>query len=236
MESLGVTSRANVLLVRVFTRICIGDRYNRFNPISSDSKSDSFGLNPLLLDLRRAVKEGIGPEAAMARAPIHLLLLLLCVCRSFCYLLHPQLHLSSLLKSSSCINTVSPSFRPRARALVARRDLAGKSIRMAISEEEVEKFLRVVEEGKEAKAPTKIFKAMKKASGAMSVAVEFSRHPNADEGALHGVEFRQFSLKMRREKASVILVDGSSKSGLEDCQKFVEEQVKPARRLSPALT
>ncbi|EKX47482.1 hypothetical protein GUITHDRAFT_137633 [Guillardia theta CCMP2712] len=96
---------------------------------------------------------------------------------------------------------------------------------MAINEEEVEKFLRVVEEGKEAKASTKLFKALKKASGAVSVAIEFSRHPNADDGALHGVEFRQFSLKMRREKAGAIFVNADSKSGLQDCEKFVEEQL-----------
>ena len=171
----------------------------------------------------------------MARAPLLVLLLVCYVSHTLCYLLSSTPRILLTFTPSSRINTLS-SLRPRVQALPVRRDRASGLLKMAITEEEVEKFLRVVEEGKEAKASTKLFKALKKASGAVSVAIEFSRHPNADDGALHGVEFRQFSLKMRREKAGAIFVNADSKSGLQDCEKFVEEQVSAGRSTMHVLT
>ncbi len=71
-----------------------------------------------------------------------------------------------------------------------------------------------------AKAPNRLFKAMRKPTGAPTIALEFAR----GEGVpLHKID--EISLTMRRDKACMIVVDTSvDQDGEKDVLAFVKEQ------------
>eukprot|EP00286_Rhodomonas_abbreviata_P008736 CAMPEP_0181332988 /NCGR_PEP_ID=MMETSP1101-20121128/25411_1 /TAXON_ID=46948 /ORGANISM="Rhodomonas abbreviata, Strain Caron Lab Isolate" /LENGTH=372 /DNA_ID=CAMNT_0023442717 /DNA_START=9 /DNA_END=1127 /DNA_ORIENTATION=- len=94
-----------------------------------------------------------------------------------------------------------------------------------VDESEVQKLVEKIEGGKKApKASTRVFKALKKNSGALMVATEFSRGDEEAVEGEYGVDFRTFSLTLRRNKAAVLLVDCSLPPGLSDLENFAKEQ------------
>lgn len=96
-----------------------------------------------------------------------------------------------------------------------------------LDEAAVAKNMEAIAAGKSpAKAATKLFKALKKSSGAIAAGCEFKRTSD-DTGPLStsdAVDFRQFGMKVRRSKASVLLVDCSTAAGKTDCEEAVKEQ------------
>jgi len=91
----------------------------------------------------------------------------------------------------------------------------------------VAKSMEAIAAGKRpAKAATKIFKALKKSSGAVAVGCEFKRTTDDTEplSIADSVDFRNFGMKVRRSKASVLLVDCSTAAGKADCEEAVKEQ------------
>jgi len=96
-----------------------------------------------------------------------------------------------------------------------------------LDEAAVAKNMEAIAVGKSpAKAATKLFKALKKSSGAIAAGCEFKRTSD-DTGPLStsdAVDFRQFGMKVRRSKASVLLVDCSTAAGKTDCEEAVKEQ------------
>lgn len=97
-----------------------------------------------------------------------------------------------------------------------------------LDETVVAKNMETIAAGKAlAKAPTKLFKALKKNSGAIAAGCEFKR--TADDTELPtteaSVDLRQLGMKVRRSKAAVLLIDCSSHAGKGDCEIAVQEQL-----------
>jgi len=88
----------------------------------------------------------------------------------------------------------------------------------------VEKIEKVADGGKAPKAAKKVLKALKKNSGAVMVATEFSRAESEPREGEHAVDFRTFSHSLRRNKAAALLVDCTHQTGLADLEAFVTEQ------------
>jgi phosphoribosylformimino-5-aminoimidazole carboxamide ribonucleotide (ProFAR) isomerase len=78
-----------------------------------------------------------------------------------------------------------------------------------------------------ARAPTKLFKALKKSSGAIAAGCEFKRVEDDTDSLTTeaSVDLRQLGMKLRRNKVAVLLVDCSSAAGKEDCEIAVKEQL-----------
>jgi hypothetical protein len=127
----------------------------------------------------------------------------------------PKMHLGH--SASSLL--LSPSRRPSYLATPR----ASKSIVSMAASTDVDALVQKVRDaaGKPApKAPNRIFKALRKPTGAPTVAVEFMR----GEGLPH-TKVDEMSLTMRREKAALIVVDVSvDQDGEKDLQSFVKEQ------------
>mmetsp|Transcript_10894 Transcript_10894/g.15619 ORF Transcript_10894/g.15619 Transcript_10894/m.15619 type:complete len:440 (-) Transcript_10894:80-1399(-) len=81
------------------------------------------------------------------------------------------------------------------------------------------------------KAPTKIFKALKKNSGSIAVGVEYKRDEQAQDVVDSG-DLRVFSSTLRKNKVDVLLVDCSTPSGVSDCEGIIKEQAS-ARMVFP---
>jgi indole-3-glycerol phosphate synthase len=119
------------------------------------------------------------------------------------------------------LSGVCPIARPIARRACPTR------LRM-LDEAVVAKNLEVIAAGKSAaKAATKVFKALKKSSGAIAAACEYKRI-STDTALLStedAVDFRQMGMKVRRSKAAALLIDCSSAAGKADCEEAVKEQL-----------
>jgi hypothetical protein len=72
-------------------------------------------------------------------------------------------------------------------------------------------------------APTRVAKALKKPTGAITISVEYA--DAAGVGTENGVEFRTLSAVMRRDGCTSIFVDVSTDRGMNDCENLFKEQV-----------
>jgi hypothetical protein len=96
-------------------------------------------------------------------------------------------------------------------------------------------LLTKAQEAKEATgASTKLVKALKKPTGAITVSIEYSS-PDADMDTANSVDFRTLSAELRRGKNILILCDGSTERGIVDIKNFVKEQVYLPTPLPPNL-
>jgi hypothetical protein len=96
-------------------------------------------------------------------------------------------------------------------------------------------LLTKAQEAKEATgASTKLIKALKKPTGAITVSIEYSS-PDADMDTANSVDFRTLSAELRRGKNTLILCDGSTERGIADIKNFAKEQVYLPPPLLPNL-
>lgn len=99
-----------------------------------------------------------------------------------------------------------------------RSSRAAFGVQMAAAVD-VEKLIEKAKSAKNPKAPKRIYKAVKKKSGAHSILLEFSRDEEVPEHKLD-----EISLNFRRGNVAAIVVDTTPEGGEEDLAKFVHEQ------------
>lgn len=97
-------------------------------------------------------------------------------------------------------------------------------VRKGINPEEVSKNLEIIaaQGGPPGgKAPSIVFKALKKNSGSIAIGVEYKR---SNQEVMDSQALRVFSGGLRQRKVDVLLVDCSSPAGVSDCEGIITEQ------------
>lgn len=155
------------------------------------------------------------PARGRSRRPV----LRVCAGNAAGFQLVPSAQRLPLQISSAPAAVCAPASRTRA--------LTFFGIRM-LDEAAVSKNLEVISAGKTpSKTPTTLFKALKKASGALVAGCEYKRASDDlhELSIPETVDLRQSGLKVRRAKAGVVLVDCSTHAGKADCEVVVKEQL-----------
>lgn len=92
-----------------------------------------------------------------------------------------------------------------------------------LDEAAVAKNMEAVEAGTAGKASTKVFKAVKKSSGAFVPLQEFARSKAPAEN-IRSMLYQNWSFNQRRDKRAAIIVDTTVPEAMDDLELFVKEQ------------
>ena len=96
------------------------------------------------------------------------------------------------------------------------------TVRM-LDQAEVDKNMEVIEAGKALKVGTKVFKAIKKPSGALMALPEYARNKDAADES-RSADYSNWSANQRRDKRAVIVIDTTNPSAMTDLELMVKEQ------------
>jgi hypothetical protein len=92
-----------------------------------------------------------------------------------------------------------------------------------LDQAEVDKNMEVIEAGKALKVGTKVFKAIKKPSGALMALPEYARNKDAADES-RSADYSNWSANQRRDKRAVIVIDTTNPSAMTDLELMVKEQ------------